>query len=172
MATTDKFSEQQSGFGFARCGIPYRRFSMNKLTTPGGNRLHNVFGDVEKVFNHFFDQTDESSSIRFQPNWNLVEGVDQFQLSIELPGISREDIHLEVEDCILTVSGEKTIASLAEGESLHVSGRASGNFRRRIEFNSPVDLDKIEALLTDGLLIVRVPKSEKVVPRKIKIQSN
>ena len=79
---------------------------MNKLTTPGGNRLHNVFGDVEKVFNHFFDQTDESSSIRFQPNWNLVEGVDQFQLSIELPGISREDIHLEVEDCILTFRGE------------------------------------------------------------------
>jgi len=131
------------------------------------NRVRGLFGDVESVFNQFFDHPEKPA---FRPHWDIVETTDGFCVSIELPGVSPGDVNVEVEEGVLTISGEKKIDRSSENQTVHCFERRSGEFKRSVEFSTPVDLDKIEASFNNGLLFVSIPKSEKVIPRKIEVK--
>lgn len=131
------------------------------------NRVRGLFGDVESVFNQFFDHSEKSA---FRPHWDIVEKPDGFGVTIELPGVSPGDVNVEVEEGILTISGEKKVDRSGENQTVHSFERHSGEFKRSVEFSTPVDLDKIEASFNNGLLLVSIPKSEKVIPRKIEVK--
>ena len=140
---------------------------MSNQVCKSGNRLNSWFGDFEDVFQTFFDSP--KNKVAFQPRWDVVESGDSFQVQVELPGLSEEDVNVEFEDGVLSISGEKKVEHAEEGK-LHRRERFSGSFKRTLEFNVPVELDQIEASFTNGILEVNVPKSEKALPRKIDIQ--
>ncbi len=131
------------------------------------NRVRGLFGDVESVFNQLFEQSEKST---FRPHWDIIEKPDGFGVTIELPGVSPGDVNVEVEEGVLTISGEKKVDRSGENQTVHSFERHSGAFKRSVEFSTPVDLDKIEASFNNGLLFVSVPKSEKVIPRKIEVK--
>ena len=81
-----------------------------------------------------------------------------YRISIELPGVSEEDIHLNATKDTLTVSGEKTESREEKGETWYFSERQYGAFRR--SFRLPPDAlgDKAEAHIKDGVLVVSVPR--------------
>ena len=133
-----------------------------------GNRVSNVVGDVQSVFNHFFDPSNESQT-SFRPRWDIFETDESFLVTFELPGVKSEAVEVEVEGGILSVSGEKTIDSSGVNATCHRSDRDSGKFKRTLEFSTPVEIDNIEAVFGNGLLEIRVPKQEKDKPRKIKV---
>jgi HSP20 family protein len=138
------------------------------------NRIATPFGDfqvdVENLFDHFFGDQQVNPQGRWLPRTNISESDTSYHVSIELAGVSPADVNVEMHDGVLEVSGKRDKVNLPEGvKALKVEQR-SGEFRRKFEFPTVVDADRIEAAYENGVLSVELPKSEKVLPRKIDIK--
>ena len=108
----------------------------------------------------------------WRPAVDLTESDDEFRLTAEFPGMSVDDIDVEVEEGDLILRGKKEMSGEREGENYHVTERSYGEFYRRFSLPSSVDAEKIEAEMKDGVLKVRMPKSEKEAGRKIEISGS
>jgi len=100
------------------------------------------------------------------PGWapavDLYETADRFVLSIELPGLTRDQIKIEIEHETLTVRGERPVRH-EEGLHFHRVERGHGAFSRSFPLPQPVRDDEIEAEFRDGVLTVVVPKDDAAV---------
>lgn len=94
---------------------------------------------------------------------------DQFIIELDLPGVNRESIDLDVERNVLTVRAER-VAPNSDWERL-ASERPTGAFSRQLVLGDNLDLDRIEATYDDGVLRLLVPVAEKAKPRKIEVGS-
>jgi HSP20 family protein len=110
-------------------------------------------------------RTDQS----FVPACDVEELSDHYLLSLEMAGIKKEDIKLEVNGGQLTVSGERHTESKQKQEGQWYSERRYGKFERSFALPAGIDADKVEANYQDGILRIIVPKSESAKPRQIKI---
>ena len=133
--------------------------------------INGLPADFDKMIDQWFSKPCHSEAGKFTPRANIVEQEKEFLLTVELPGVSIEQVAVETADEHLKISGEKTIDALGESDKLRRNERSVGKFERTFEFRSPVDFDRIEADLRHGILTIRVPKSEKVLPRKVQINS-
>jgi HSP20 family protein len=98
------------------------------------------------------------------PRADLYEDKDNFHFRVELPGLKRENIHLEMGDGVLNLSGSReTFAT--NGES-----KETTQFSRSVSVPARVQEDKIAARYEDGVLTVTLPKAEEVKPKRIAIQ--
>jgi len=106
------------------------------------------------------------------PGWtpavDLYETADRFVLSIELPGLKRDQIKIELQRDVLTIRGERAVHH-EDGAQFHRVERGHGPFARTFPMPQPVDADRIAAEFHDGVLTVVVPK---LVPpaRRIHVQ--
>jgi len=135
----------------------------------GSNRMFGPFpfsGDLEDILHGVFGQHEPTD---FSPKSNVSESEVGYQVTIELPGLSTEDISVEVEENRLIVSGEKKIEK-AEDTDWTRSERASGKFRRVFEFAKLVDFELISAISNNGVLSIDIPVSAKAMPRKVEIK--
>ena len=105
----------------------------------------------------------------WRPAVDLTESDEDFRLTAEFPGMSVDDVDVAVEEGDLVLRGKKEMAEEKEGENYHVTERSYGEFYRRFTLPSSVDAERIEAEMKDGVLRVRMPKSEKEAGRKIEI---
>ena len=139
-----------------RTFVPWREFEdlENRLL-----RLTEDFGNGETIAG-------------WRPAVDLTESDEEFRLTAEFPGMSVDDIDVEVEEGDLILRGKKEMAEEKEGEDYHVTERSYGEFYRRFSLPSSVDAEKIEAEMKDGVLKVRMPKSEKEAGRKIEISGS
>ena len=94
---------------------------------------------------------------------------DRFVIELDLPGVSRESIDLDVERNVLTVRAER-VARNGDWEAL-ASERPRGVFSRQLILGDNLDLDQIDATYDDGVLRLIVPVAEKAKPRKIEVGS-
>ena len=141
-----------------------------------GNRIDNRLGefhvDIENLIDHFFGPTNEGEAANtWRPTASLSESDKAYSLVMELAGVSSADVSIEMQDGKLEVSGEKKVDVEVEGEKLLKSERPAGKFRRAFDFATQIDPDGIEAEFKNGLLTINLPKSEKVLPRKIQIKN-
>jgi HSP20 family protein len=131
--------------------------------------------EVNRLFGTFFD-TPTTAMIgngavrRWMPAMDLVETDEHFVLRADLPGLGEDDVTLEVEDRVLTISGERKAEHEAKGEGYYRLERATGSFSRTLTLPDGVDPDAIAASFDKGVLEVRIPKPEQVKPRRISIQ--
>jgi HSP20 family protein len=101
------------------------------------------------------------------PAADLSETEDAYVAEVELPGISKDDIHVELNGQELAITGEYKDAGTS-GQALHRARRA-GRFEYRVLLPGQADADKITASLANGVLTVTVPKTETGKPRRIEI---
>jgi len=94
---------------------------------------------------------------------------DEFVVTTALPGLKPEDVEITFEDGSLTIRGE--IKPPVENVNYVICERAHGPFSRTLNFNVPVEADRIEATFENGLLTLTVPKAEAVRPRTIKVKA-
>jgi HSP20 family protein len=123
-------------------------------------------------FNRLFDtlfQTANTSSQRWAPAMDLVEADDHFVLKADLPGLSEDDVTIEVQDGTLTVSGERKAENEKREKGWYRLERSFGRFSRSLTLPEGVDADKIEASFDKGVLEIRIPKPEERKPRRITI---
>jgi len=130
----------------------------------------------------FHDEMDDLISSFFQPwEWPLwrtgrwpavdvAEREDHFFVRAEVPGCKAEDIDVSVHGNTLTISGEKKEEEEVKEKGYYHVERAFGAFRRDLNLSGEVDANKIEATCRDGVLQIRVPKSEKAKAIKVKIK--
>lgn len=105
----------------------------------------------------------------WMPAVDIRETDETYEFVVELPGLSKDDVDITVEDKVLAISGERKWADETDKNSYHRLERAYGGFTRTFSLPNAVDADKVKATFTDGLLNLSVPKAEEAKPRKIQI---
>lgn len=127
------------------------------------------FRDFDRIASQVFGTTAGTTSRpALMPMDAWREGED-FVIELDLPGVSRESIDIDVERNVLTVRAER-VARNGDWELL-AGERARGNFSRQLVLGDNLDLDRIEASYDDGVLRLVVPVAEKAKPRKVEIGS-
>ncbi len=102
------------------------------------------------------------------PPINIFQQGDDFVAVAELPGISKSDIEIQVQDKAIRISGRKTVEH-ATPASIHRRERISGAFDRTITLPVQIDADRLKAEYKNGMLALFVPRAESDKPRTIKI---
>jgi HSP20 family protein len=105
------------------------------------------------------------------PSVDVWETENELVLSFDLPGIAEDDIAVELEDNVLTVSGERQRTSEHSSERFYRFERRYGTFSRSVTLPPGVKEDAIDANYKDGVLEIRVPKPEEQKPKRIKVGS-
>lgn len=106
---------------------------------------------------------------RWIPSMDLTETAQDFVLRADLPGLTPDDVAIDVEDRVLSISGERKAQELGEdGRAIRVE-RATGAFRRTLTLPDGVDPAAVAASFEHGVLEVRIPKPEARKPRRVEI---
>lgn len=126
--------------------------------------MNRLAREMDSWFNGVTGNTD-----LWSPPVDVEETPDHLILTAELPGMSHEDIDVELEDGVLTIQGEKRERQKEEGTQGLLYERRWGTFTRRFTLPRAVDPDNISATFENGILTVHVPKAEEAKGRKIQI---
>jgi HSP20 family protein len=106
---------------------------------------------------------------RWSPAMDVVETEDHFVLRADLPGVSEGDVKIELDENVLTISGERKSAHQETKEGYYRVERAYGSFSRMLTLPEGVDADSISANFDRGVLEVKIPKPEQRKPRRVEI---
>jgi HSP20 family protein len=135
--------------------------------------LSSLQNEMNRLFNTAFDAPapagNSGAMRRWVPAMDLVETDDSFILRADLPGMTQEDVKIELEDNVLTVSGERKSQHETKQEGYHRVERAFGSFSRSLTLPKGVDADAVTAKFDNGVLEISVPKPEERKPRRIAI---
>src|SRR5919199_5432497 len=129
--------------------------------------------EMNRLFNTVFDAPTTGGNggtmRRWMPAMDLLETADHFVLRADLPGMSQEDVNIELEDSTLTISGERKTEHETNEEGYYRVERASGSFSRSLTLPKGIDAEAVTASFDRGVLEVRIPKPEQRKPRRIEI---
>jgi HSP20 family protein len=106
---------------------------------------------------------------RWMPAMDLVESGDHYVLTADLPGLSSDDVNIDVQDRVLTISGERKSKSETTKDGFRRVERAYGSFKRSVTLPEGVDAEAVEATFENGVLEVSIPKPAARKPLKIAI---
>lgn len=138
-------------------------------TDPVRDRLSRLF---EQAFGDVYTGPEESEDVAsrsWTPVVDIAESDDALTLYAELPGLTKENVEITLEDNVLAIKGERTFNRDENRESYHRIERAYGAFNRSFHLPSNVRADKVEARFENGVLRIDIPKQEEAKPRKIEI---
>jgi HSP20 family protein len=128
--------------------------------------------EMNRLFNTVFDAPSPGGNgalRRWMPAMDLVESGDHFVLRADLPGLSEEDVRIELEDQTLVISGERKAEHEDGKEGYYRLERAFGSFSRTLQLPKGIDPESVTARFDRGVLEVRIPKPEERKPRRIEI---
>jgi HSP20 family protein len=124
-----------------------------------------------RLLNSLFDtQTfPQNATRRWIPAVDIVESDSHYVLRADLPGLAEDDINVEFDDTVLTVSGERRSEREENRGGYRRVERSSGSFRRSVRLPEGVDAEAITASFDRGVLEVTVPKPEQRKPRRVQV---
>ena len=136
--------------------------------------LSSIQSEMNRLFNTFFDTPTQQgnghpSLRRWIPAMDLVETADELVLRADLPGLSEKDVSIELEDNVLTVSGERKSEHQERKGGYYRVERSSGSFSRSLTLPEGVAADAVRANFDKGVLEVRIAKPEVRKPQKVAI---
>ena len=141
----------------------------------------NLPREMEDIFSGFSNrrwpallgQPESMASFNLNPQTDIKETKESFEISVELPGINEKDVSLTLNDDIPSIKGEKKEEASRKEEDFHLTERKFGSFERSFRLPANVDQNAIHADFYNGVMVIVAPKSEDLPPahRKIDIQS-
>lgn len=139
---------------------------------PGRNMLRDTF--FPNVFQSLFDEGFEKAGIDktsfFQPKSDISESTEAYHLDIALPGLKKEDINIELQNDRLIVRGERKMEKETSDKKIHRLETSYGSFSRTYYLPEQIDKESIDAQFTDGILSLRIPKTEKELSKQIQVK--
>ena len=129
-----------------------------------------IFDDFDRLVDSLLQPT-HVDSVNFQPACDINETKDHYLVSFDMPGVSKNDVRVEVKDKQLFISGERSRFREEKNDSYLRSERNYGRFQRTFRLPETVNADKIEAHHQDGVLEIMLPKAEVAKGRTIEVQS-
>jgi HSP20 family protein len=160
-------------------------------TPPGGINVHIImnalthwdpFRELEDMHRRLSTLIDGDSSGRrrngresmtvaeWAPTVDIAEDEKNYIIKAELPDVKKEDVHVRVENGVLTITGERKAEKEEKGKKYHRVERSYGSFARSFTLPENVEAEKVSASYKDGLLTVTVAKSEKAQPKQIEVK--
>ena len=146
--------------------------------------LATLHDEMERMFDRFwtnpmadFERQEpwfgDSSQAMFEPKLDVTEDENFLRVTIEMPGVEMKDIDVQIQDGVMTISGEKQRDEVHEEEACYQTERSYGSFRRAIPLPAEVETGKAEAKFDKGVLTVKLPKTQeaKQLATKIPIKS-
>jgi HSP20 family protein len=113
---------------------------------------------IDRFFN---DTMARSGGSSFMPKVDVIENTDSFEIHFAVPGLSKEDFKIELNDNLLTVSGERKFSDEKKDKNYHSIETQYGSFSRSFSLPDNTDAGKINAKYNNGILELTVPKDEK-----------
>ena len=133
--------------------------------------LTSLQNEMNRLFGSFFDAPAAGSHTRYRwmPAMDLIETQDAFVLRADLPGLGQDDVEIEFQDNVLTLSGERKADRDDHGEGYYRVERATGSFSRSLTLPEGVNPEAVQATFDRGVLEVKIPKPESRKPHRVQI---
>ena len=109
-------------------------------------------------------------SVAWSPVVDIEETELNYLIRAELPGLSKKNVKVVVEDGVLTLSGERDLERKVEGKTFHHIERSHGTFTRSFTLPENADAESVSANYREGLLEIRVAKCEEALPKSIEVR--
>jgi HSP20 family protein len=131
----------------------------------------NMGDEINRVFEQFgnsFGWIAEPG--RYAPAMDVRETDEAYIVEADVPGMKKDDIHLEVADNVLTITGERKDEKEEKDKNYHRIERHFGSFVRSVAIPGGIDSNKVSAKFENGVLTVTLPKPEESRPRRIEVK--
>jgi HSP20 family protein len=125
----------------------------------------------DSIFDDFFGNTwlDRSDYSYWNPAVDVIEEEKKYVVNMDLPGLTKDDVKITVENDTLRISGEKKHENEEKKKNYHRCERYYGKFERSFNLGTEINNEKIEANFKDGVLHINLPKSESAKPKTIDV---
>lgn len=115
------------------------------------------------------DKLSDMENVVWSPAADISESADEFLIKLELPEVKKEDVEVAVNDGRITISGEKKFEKKEDTDKLHRIETYYGKFSRSFVLPDEVNPDNITAECAEGVLRIRLPKTEAPAPKRISV---
>lgn len=132
------------------------------------NRLSTLYGRAPVKRNG--ERKEAMTVAEWAPLVDIAEDEKEYLIKAELPEVKKEDVKVSVQDDVLSIAGERKSEKEEKGKKFHRVERSFGSFYRSFTLPEDADGQKIAAEFKDGVLTVRLPKSEKAKPKSIDVK--
>jgi HSP20 family protein len=124
---------------------------------------------MDRLMDTFFNRPSAGFTAGVFPALNLTEDDNAFYLRAELPGVAADDLQVQATANNVTISGERRLGAEDSSAKYHRREREAGKFSRAIALPKEIDSDRVEARMSNGVLVLKIAKSETAKPRRIQI---
>lgn len=151
---------------------PWTGFSPLRELRALEERMDTLFGEVFPRFGALSPRWTEASEIYgWEPAVEIYDNDKEFVLKAELPGISEKDVHVNRDEGVLTITGERKEEKEVKKDKFYRTERFYGSFSRSFVLPPSVDAEGITATFKDGVMKISMPKRETAKPKEIKIEA-
>ena len=136
------------------------------------SRMLDIRDEIDRLFDRFWrkDTAEERLPMgAWYPTADIAERDDAYVVTMDIPGVSRDEVKVRIADNVLTISGEKSSEEKEEDRNYRLMERHYGSFRRSFSLPSAVKEGEISAAFKDGVLTVTLPKSEETKVKQIEV---
>ena len=126
---------------------------------------------LSRMFDDWMSPRMTGEARGWSPAVDMIDKKDEIVLRADLPGLDQKDIHVSVENGLLTIRGTRQQEHEAKEEDYYCCERWAGSFSRTMSLPAGADPDKVKATFKNGVLEVHVPKSPKAVGKSIEVQA-
>ena len=147
--------------------LPVRLRRRDRDVAPEGPL--SVFGDFDHWLDHLWNWS-RPASLYGGYDVDIWDDDDHIYLEAELPGISKDEIDISVENGVLSIQGEKKHEEIKKDHTHHIQERRYGSFSRSFTLPSSVDAENVEATLKEGVLRVVLNKREEVKAKRVEVK--
>ena len=138
-----------------------------RYTRPNYRHLSKSFNEL---MDEFFEPINARTTNILTPKVDIHENEQEFEFLLELPGVRKEDLQIELEQDVLYVSGERKVAEETKETNVHIMEQFYGSFHRSFHLPQGLDKENIIAQCQDGILRLTIKKDKKAVKKQIAIQ--
>lgn len=153
--------------------VPWRQRSLFPTTDRFSQTMNQMEEEMEGLMERFWGGNGGqlTTGSGFLPTVDLVETENQFEVTVDLPGLKPDEVNVEFKGGSLWISGKREEEKEEEGKTYHCVERRRGEFRRVLPLPDMIDEEKINAHFENGVLKVAVPKNEEVKTKHIEVES-
>jgi HSP20 family protein len=132
--------------------------------------VSNIFDDIDSIINSSLVSYPGIQRTNRFTGISMKDSGEQVQVNVELPGVAKENVRVNVDDGVLTISAERKQPALKENEQWIRNEVSYGTFERSITLPYSVDVEKVSAVHENGVLSIVLPKHENAKPKQISIR--
>lgn len=146
------------------------KWSDNPALRDDFERLNTLPMSFSDMIDDFFNRAMGRGADFFRPEMNVSESDDHFEITLEIPGVKKEDMEVSLEDNLLTIRGERRLEEEEKDRQYRHVESHYGTFERTLPLPETIDEESIEAKYENGVLTILIEKTEDNVSRKIDIK--